>query len=92
MARGVAIIMLADRNAFSVWVNQHFVVVKAISLARLAGTINAVPVELPGLDSRYKDVPVMGSTIECWTELYDPVRLLGACVVKEYDLDLCGMG
>ena len=66
MARSGTIIVLADGNALSVWVNQNFVAVKAISVVRLARTIDAVSVELPGHDSRHKDVPVMRSAIGYW--------------------------
>jgi len=38
--------MLADGNAFSVRVKQYFLEVKAISVVRLARTIDAVSVEL----------------------------------------------
>jgi len=58
-ARSGTVIVLADGNAFSVWVNQHFVAVKAISDVGLARTVDAVSVELSSHDSGYKDVPVM---------------------------------
>ncbi len=84
--------MLADGNALSVWVNQHLVAVKAISVVRLTRTIDAVSVELPSHDSWHKDVPVMRSAIAYWAEFYDSGRLLGVGVLKEHDLYLRGMG
>jgi hypothetical protein len=84
--------VLADGNALSVWVNQNFVVVKAISVVRLTRTIDAVSVELSRHDSWHKDVPVVRSAIGYWAELYDAGRFLGVGVLKEHDLNLRGMG
>jgi hypothetical protein len=84
--------VLANGNALAIGVNQNFLAVKPISAGRLARTIDAVSVELPGHDSWYKDVPVMRSAIDCWTELYDSGRLLGVGVIKEHDLNIRGMG
>jgi len=83
--------MLADGNALSVRVNQHFVAVKAIAVVRLTRTIDAISVELSGYDAGHKDMPVMRSTVDLRTELYDSVRLLGFGMIKQYDLDSCGM-
>jgi hypothetical protein len=92
MARSGTIIVSADGDALAVWVNQHFVAVKPISVRRLARTIDAVSVQLPDPDSGDKDVPVMRSAIGCWIELYDSGRLLGVSVIKENDLYLRGVG
>jgi hypothetical protein len=92
MAGSGAVIVLADGNAFSVWVNQHLVAVKAISVVRLTRTIDAESVELSNRYSWHKDVPVMRSAISYWAEFYDSGRLLGVGVLKEHDLYLRGMG
>ena len=92
MARSGTVIVLADGNAFSVWVNQNFVAVKPIAVVRSMRPIDAVSVELTSRDAGYKDVPIMRSTIGYWVELYDSGRLLGVGVLKEYDLYLRGMG
>jgi hypothetical protein len=92
MAGSGAVIVLADGNAFSVWVDQHFVAVKAISVVRFTRTIDAVSVELSSHDSWHKDVPVMRSAIGYWAKLNDSGRLLGVGVLKEHDLNLRGMG
>jgi hypothetical protein len=92
LTRSGAIIVLANRNALAIGVNQNFLAVKPISAGGLARTIDAVSVELPGNYSWYKDVPVMRSAIDCWTELYDSGRLLGVGAIKEHDLNIRSMG
>ena len=47
-----------------------------MSSRRIGRTVDAVSVQLPGLDSRDKDVPVVRSAIYDWIERYDPVGLL----------------
>jgi hypothetical protein len=84
--------VLANGNALAIWVNQHFVAVKPISARRLARTIDAVSVELPGHNSRHKDVPIMSSMVECRIELDDSRRLLGVSVIKENYLYMRGVG
>jgi hypothetical protein len=91
MARSGTIIMLADGNALPVWVDKHFVGVKAISVVHLTRTINAVSVELSSHDSWYKDVPVMRSTIDVGIERYNSGRLLSIGVIEQYDLDSRGV-
>jgi hypothetical protein len=82
VTRSGTIIVLSNGNTLAIWVNQHFVAVKSISSRRIARPIDAVSVELAGHDSWYKDVPIMRSAIDCWTELYDSGRLLGVGVIK----------
>jgi hypothetical protein len=83
--------MLADGNAFSVRVKQYFLEVKAISVVRLGRTIDAVSVELSSNNTWQEYMPVMRSAICYGTEFYNSLRLLSFSVIKEYDLDLCGM-
>jgi len=83
--------MLADGNAFSVRVKQYFLEVEAISVVRLARTIDAVSVELPSNNTWQENMPVMRSAIRYGTESYNSLRLLSFGVIKEYDLDLCSM-
>ena len=84
--------MLADGNAFSVRVKQYFFEVKAISVVRLARTIDAVSVELSSNNTWQEYMPVMRSAISYWAEFYDSGRLLGVGVLKEHDLYLRCMG
>jgi len=58
----------------------------------IAGTINAVSIELPGRNSWYKDMPIMRSAVEFWIERYDSARFLGISMMEEGDLNMCGMG
>jgi hypothetical protein len=84
--------VLANGNALAIRVNQHFVAVKAISAGRLTRTIDAVSVELPGHDSRDKDVPIMRCAVKYWIELDDSRRLLSVGMIEEDDVDVRSMG
>jgi hypothetical protein len=83
---------MTNGDALAIRVNQHFVEVKSISARRLGRAIDAVSVQLPGRDSRYKYVPVMRSAIDCWIELYDSCLLLGVSVIKKDDFNIRSVG
>jgi hypothetical protein len=84
--------VLADKDALAIGVDQDFLAVKAMSTRCITWSGNAVSVELPGLDSGDKDMPIMSSMVECWIELDDSRRLLGVSVIKENYLYMRGVG
>src|SRR5215472_948729 len=71
----------------TIWIEQQFVVIKARSLPRLVRAVSTIPVDLPRLNTRYEDVPIMVGAVGRRIEDDYTCRLCIVRLVKEQQIN-----
>ena len=72
-------------------IEQHFGCVEAMSLLVRKGSVEPIAVELPGLESRHKDVPVGAGAIGLRIQLKDSSRRGRVRLIEEQEIDFGGV-
>ncbi len=85
-ARGIAAVILGNNYAAAVGVKQNLGGVKAHSTRGIERPVNSVPVKLPRLHARYKDVPVVVRTVRRRVNRNHTGRARIVLPVKEHHL------